>query len=134
MTNAGIDIADQVVISTTHTGIADGFQGMLEVLKANPKQTSLITSSDMMAIGALDACKKFSISDREDFTIVGYDDIPLAALMSPPLTTVFQDKEKLSKEAVHLLMERISNGEKDPVQIKIKPRLVVRNSTSMFST
>jgi len=54
--------------------------------------------------------------------------------MSPSLITVFQDNERLSKEAVYLLIERISTGEKDPVQIKIKSRFVIRNSTMIHDS
>jgi DNA-binding LacI/PurR family transcriptional regulator len=95
----------------------------------------MVTVSDVMAAGALDAARQHGLRVPQDFSIVGYDDIPLSALLSPPLTTIVQDKETLGRQAVELLWEEIAaagqpeHGEHRHRQVIVPPRLVVRGST-----
>jgi LacI family transcriptional regulator len=132
MTEAGIHSEKQIIVVTTYTGIQDGFDGMLEILKLNPIPTALATFSDLVAAGALDAAKRNGINIPEDFSIIGYDDIPLSSLITPPLTTVIQDKETLGKLSVEVLCSVIQGEDKVPRQYKIPPKLVIRDSTSPY--
>ena len=67
----------------------------------------------------------------EDFSVVGYDDIPMATRVKPPLTTVMQNKRDLGGICAQILMEEIEAG---PGcihrQTILRPRLVIRNSTA----
>jgi LacI family transcriptional regulator len=132
MMEFGIEDEAQMIVPTKHTDIKDGYAAMVEILKTSPRPSALATISDLMAIGAMDAAKRNGILIPDDFSIVGYDDIPFSALVTPPLTTILQDKEELSKAAVSLLQKSILKENNSPHQIKITPRLVLRKSTAPF--
>ena len=132
MAEAGLGPEEHVVVVSEETGIADGYAGLLDVLKISPQPTAMVTVSDVMAAGALDAARQHGLRVPQDFSIVGYDDIPLSALLSPPLTTIVQDKETLGRQAVELLWEEITAAgppEHRHRQVIVPPRLVVRGST-----
>jgi DNA-binding LacI/PurR family transcriptional regulator len=130
MLEAGIAEADHTVVVTAHTDIAAGYEAMLRVLALEPQPTALAVVSDLMAAGALEAARSRGLSVPGDFSIVGYDDIPLGALLSPPLTTINQDKDGLARAAVDLLLDEIQSGDHTHRQVLLKPTLVVRGSTA----
>jgi DNA-binding LacI/PurR family transcriptional regulator len=63
----------------------------------------LCAASDLIAIGAMRALREHGLRVPEDVAVTGFDDIPLAASVSPPLSTVQQD----TKQAGHLLVEKL---------------------------
>jgi LacI family transcriptional regulator len=129
MTEAGLPLDDHLVVVSEKTGISDGYHGLLEILKMSPQPTAMATVSDVMAAGALEAARQHGVRIPDDFSIVGYDDIPLSGLMSPPLSTVAQDKETLARLAVELLWEEISAEKHTHRQVVLPPSLVIRGST-----
>jgi DNA-binding LacI/PurR family transcriptional regulator len=133
MTEAGIALEDQIVVLTEKTGIADGFTGMLDILRIRPQPTAVATFSDLMAAGALDAARQYGISVPYDLSIIGYDDIPLSSLLTPPLTTIKQNKDDLGSIAVELLMNEINEDHHIHQQILLPPTLTVRGSTAQLS-
>lgn len=133
MREAGIAEDAQIVVSTKHTDIQDGYEAMKEVLRLTPQPTAVATNSDIMAFGAMDAAKRNGIRIPEEFSFIGYDDIPFSALMTPPLTTILQDKDELSNAAVSLLYKSILGENDSPTQIKIPPKLILRKSTAPLS-
>lgn len=133
MAEAGQSPDEQVVITADKTDIAAGYEAMLDILRIFPQPTALVSVSDLMAAGALEAARTHGLRVPEDFSIVGYDDIPLGALLSPPLTTVKQDKEVLARRAVELLLEEMRSPEREHQQVLIIPTLEVRASTALWS-
>ncbi len=130
MTEAGLPSEEHLVVVSEKTGITDGYAGLLDVLKISPQPTAMATVSDVMAAGALDAARQHGVRVPTDFSIVGYDDIPMSALMCPSLTTVVQDKETLGRMAVELLWEEITTEGHSHRQVILPPSLVVRGSTA----
>jgi LacI family transcriptional regulator len=129
MTEAGVRLEDQIVVLTEKTDIQAGCDGMLEIVKLSPRPTAVATFSDLMAAGALEAARQSAIAVPEELSIVGYDDIPLSSLLTPPLTTIKQNKDALGTIAMQLLLEEIHNQGHVHQQIQIPPTLVLRGST-----
>jgi LacI family repressor for deo operon, udp, cdd, tsx, nupC, and nupG len=65
-----------------------------------------------------------------DFSVTGFDDVPQAVFMSPPLTTVRQPRTAIGKQAMALLLEFLGDGHPAETEILLQPDLVVRNSVS----
>jgi LacI family transcriptional regulator len=130
MSAASIPIEEQIVILTDKTGIRDGYQAMLDIIKIRPRPTAVATFSDLMAAGALEAARQSGLCIPGDISIVGYDDIPLCSLLTPPLTTIKQNKEDLGANAVELLLAEIHAKNHLHRQVLIPPSLVVRASTA----
>lgn len=87
------------------------------------KADGAVVAADVLAAGLIRGLQEAGTRVPDDVAVVGYDDLPLARMVSPPLTTVRQGLPEKIQAAVDLL----KNGEKGEVRI-IKPHLVVRES------
>lgn len=130
MTEAGIGFERHATVVTEKTELADGQAGMLEILACYPQATAMATISDWMAIGALDTARRRGMQVPDEFSIVGYDDILIAHLVSPPLTTISYDRKALGSLAVGLLLDEMREESHVHRQVTLPPRLVVRGSTA----
>jgi len=85
--------------------------------------------NDRMAIGAIHALRQAGYNVPQDVSVIGFDDIPLAAYLETPLTTMHQDPFEIGQAAARLLIERVEQPD-SPVQHMLLPaELVVREST-----
>jgi LacI family transcriptional regulator len=103
-----------------------GYTAMQQLLPTRPD--AVFVSSDMMAIGAQQAIQQAGLRIPDDIAIVGFDNLPQAALADPPLTTVQQPIEELGIVAVELLHELLNDPTKSPRQI-ILPVELIRRTT-----
>lgn len=85
-----------------------GFEGMKRLLSLPDPPTAVFARNDFTAIGAMSAIKDAGLRIPNDIAIVGFDDIPLAARMSPSLTTVRQPMRAEGQIAAEMLLERIT--------------------------
>lgn len=99
-----------------------------ELLTAQLKLTALFCYNDLVAVGALQACAELGLHVPDDVAVVGFDDIFLAALVTPPLTTCHVARFDLGSQAMRLLLDRIQGRSKEYQEITLQPRLVVRAS------
>lgn len=97
-------IADEVGYSTEEIG----FEGMKRLLSLPEPPTAVFARNDFTAIGAMRAINEAGLKIPSDIAIVGFDDIPLAARMSPSLTTVRQPMRAEGQIAAAMLLERIT--------------------------
>jgi len=102
-------------------------------LLEDPNQFSAIFAlNDRMAAGAIRTLREAGYNVPEDYSIVGYDNGPLASLIDPPLTTVEQPLEEFGKQAARILIQNIENGTKQTVNFCATPEFIERLSTSRF--
>ena len=88
----------------------------------------LMCANDEIALGALRAARELGIEVPGQLAITGWDDIPVAALVSPALTTIRQPMRELGSTAAVLLAERISAGRREPRHVLLPTSLVLRAS------
>ncbi len=110
-----------------------GFQGINDLFDLQNRQfkipiTGVIASCDLFAFGVYRAVGKFGLRIPEDISIIGYDDNPMAALSTPPLTTMYMPKEAIASHCSEILISKLIN--KDPVikSYSLEPYLVQRES------
>ena len=89
---------------------------------------AVFAANDMMAIGLMTTFRRNGIKVPHDVAIAGYDDIPLARLVSPSLTTMRIDIAKVGARAIAQLADRIA-GMKVPAPEHVIPRLIIRETT-----
>jgi LacI family transcriptional regulator len=113
---------------------AGGYEALRAILDDEPdamrRPSAVFVCNDLMAIGALRAAHERAVRVPEDLSLVGFDDIELAAYTSPPLTTVAQPKERIGALAVDLLIERLSGRRHEARKVMLQPELRVRASTA----
>lgn len=91
--------------------------------------TAVFAANDLMAIGLMHGFRDAGIEVPRQVSVVGFDDIPVAAHVWPPLTTVHQDFPSLGQRAVHILLAQI-RGEDTPEFGPVAPQLRVRSSSA----
>jgi LacI family transcriptional regulator len=114
-----------------------GFEGGLkltaELVAARRSFTAIVAFDDMTAFGAIRALTAAGIRVPEQCSVVGFDDVPAAALYTPSLTTVRQPMESMGAASVEIVLEQIKAvHEKTALtarQHKAVPELIVREST-----
>ena len=89
---------------------AGGYSATRDLLALDLRPTAIFAANDMMAMGAMLALREFGLRVPDDMALVGFDGLPLARLMDPPLTTVAQHPERLGAKAAELLLERLDGG------------------------
>jgi LacI family transcriptional regulator len=107
---------------------ADGCQTAKEMLSTHPEISALLCYNDLVAVGALKACVELDLRVPEDIAVVGFDDIPLAALVTPPLTTCHIPRYELGTQAVQLLLEHITQTSEEAREVILQPSLIIRAS------
>ena len=104
-----------------------GEAAMTALLERRPDLDAVFVASDLMAVGALEALRGAGRRVPEDIAVAGFDDSPVAASATPPLTTMRQPFKRISGEMVRLLLARIE-GE-PPASVILPTELVERAST-----
>lgn len=124
------DIPFQPELFIHGDGKADGGLKAAEKLLANPHPpTGIFCYNDMTALGASKAIRMRGLRIPEDISLVGFDDLPLALYMNPPLTTVRQPKHEMGRMAMQVLLKMVA-GSDARQNIKVSGELILRQSTA----
>lgn len=99
------------------------------ILSEPSRPDALFCANDMMAIGALDALQEAAVSVPGEIALAGFDDIPIARYVSPPLTTAAVPIAEIGRQALEWCASAIA-GRKTEQQRTFKPKLVVRASSA----
>jgi len=108
--------------------VEGGYAAARQLLLNYPQLTALFCFNDLVAVGAIQACVELNRRIPEDFAIIGHDDIPLAALVSPALSTCRVSRYELGARAVNALLERLRGCPAGCQQIILQPELIIRQS------
>lgn len=108
-----------------------GYMAMLRLMEMKDRlPTAIFASNDLMAVGAMRALTQNGVRVPQDVSIVGVDDIPFCAYITPALTTVRQPLQLLADAGINLLLSLIDHKQPETQQIVLTPELVVRESTA----
>jgi LacI family transcriptional regulator len=107
-----------------------GYRAASYLLSLEKPPTAIFACNDLMAIGVINAGFELGRPVPGQLSVVGFDDIRLAAFTNPPLTTVAQPKYKSGVLATELLLERIQRDDIPPRRQLLETQLVVRRSTA----
>lgn len=105
-----------------------GYQAMEQCLTASKKSTAVLVGNNLMTLGALEAIHKHNLSIPNEIALVGFDDMPWATSLQPPLTVIAQPTYELGSIAARLLLDRIQNPENPIQQVFLATQLIVRKS------
>jgi len=124
---AGIAVDERLIIEGAFDA-ASGHAAMAALLK-QASFSAVFVASDVVAIGAIRGLREAGMRVPEHISIVGFDDIPLAEHIDPPLTTVRLPAHSLGESAGQLLVERIADRPV-PARTLLPTQLVIRESTA----
>ncbi|MDE2182943.1 MAG: LacI family DNA-binding transcriptional regulator [Alphaproteobacteria bacterium] len=122
---AGLSAAPELQVDAISTE-RSGFEATHELIARRTPFDGLMAASDLIAIGAIRALQDQGLHVPADVSVVGFDDIPAASLVNPPLTTVMQDTWQAGEVLVRTLSQLVQG---EPAESTVLPaRLVVRGS------
>lgn len=105
-----------------------GHQATRQLLALADPPTAIFAGNDLSALGAIEAIREHGLRIPEDVSVIGFDDIPQAALAYPKLTTVRQPLNQMGREAVSVLLARLEDRVLESCQIALETSLAVRDS------
>jgi DNA-binding LacI/PurR family transcriptional regulator len=118
-----------VEVEEADFGEAGGAEAARRLLERAPHLTALYTSTLSQAVGVYHAAWELGLEVPRDLSLVGYDDMPLAEYLRPPLTTVRTPLGELGAAAVDALVDQLLGGDPRNVVVDAGPEVVVRAST-----
>jgi LacI family transcriptional regulator len=129
---AGMTLQDGFMVEGDFTE-QGGYEAMQRLLSLEERPQAVFAASDMIAVGAMKAARAAGLRVPEDVALVGFDDIPLASAVEPPLTTIRQPIEQLGHTAATILLDNLArsqdgDGNIPPQRIVLPTELVLRES------
>ena len=121
-----LDAAAMPVIETSYE-IDNGADAFATLMQADPRPTVVMCGNDVLAVGALRQAREMGIAVPDDVSITGFDDIELARIVTPPLTTVHVPHREMGRRAAQELVDMLENDGQGPV-IELQSTLCLRNS------
>ena len=122
----GIPVDEKLIIESDHT-MEGGMVSAKAMMVQKDLPTAIMCSNDMLAIGVLHEMSHSGVHVPDEISIVGFDDIHMAAMMIPPLTSIQMSRTDIATAAVSALRGHLEGTPKR--EYKIDTRLVVREST-----
>ncbi|MFO7682158.1 MAG: LacI family DNA-binding transcriptional regulator [Chloroflexota bacterium] len=128
MSANGLEVAPEwlVVSDLTQRG---GAEATGQLLGAGLGVTAVIAGNDLMAIGAINRIQQHGLQVGHGIALGGFDDIPLAAYTSPPLTTIHQPIYEIGRQVCAMLIALVNGLMPTPAHILLEPTLIIRESS-----
>ena len=126
ITEAGMP-SDQMTLIETPYGIENGETAFRQVMASAPATTAVMCVNDVLAIGALRAAREMGLSVPGDVSITGFDDIEIAVLAEPALTTVHVPHREMGRRAASMLIGMLRDSE-TPTSVKLPTDIRMRRS------
>lgn len=130
-TGSGVSFDASVSAATTNNA-AGGSQGVSRVLDQGVWPDSIIAYSDAVALGIYAELRRRNLEPGRDVAVASFDDIAMAELLLPPLTSVSTYPELIGRKAADMMLNRIRNSSAEPQRALIEPALKVRASTAQW--
>ncbi len=128
MAVSGYEADPRYIFHNNYT-LQSGYNSARKLAMLPDMPTALVAENDILAIGCMKYFLQKKISIPEDIAIIGFDNIPLAAMYEPSLSTVALPITRMGEEAVKIMLSRIDKPALKNKQMILKTDLIVRNST-----
>ncbi|MFS4579769.1 LacI family DNA-binding transcriptional regulator [Phaeobacter sp. C3_T13_0] len=126
MTGAGIPETELSIVEAEY-GIDEGGAALEELLRQSVRPSVVICGNDVLAVGAIAKAQELGLRVPEDISVTGFDDIEIAKISSPALTTVHVPHRRMGKEAANILIGLV-NATQTQSSVLIETSLVMRTS------
>lgn len=123
----GLDLPPERVVETEFT-VGHGRRALRDLLDRAPGFTAVVCGNDVLAIGVLHECTRRRIEVPRQISVAGFDDIEMAAVTTPPLTTVRVPAADIGRLAAERMLARLAGTHVAPVE-ELRVELIVREST-----
>ena len=118
------------IVEAASFGESSGREVADPLFRARTRPTAVVAANDLIALGVIDAASAAGLRCPEDLSVVGFNDMPLAERLSPPLTTVRIPEYEMGRRAAQILLDRIDLPNHLAETVMLAPELIVRGSTT----
>jgi LacI family transcriptional regulator len=129
----GLRASSELIFARDDT-VEGGMSTFTYLAQLRNRPTAIICSNDMTAVGVMRRSYELGFAVPQDLSVVGFDDIPLARFINPPLTTVRVPQAELGRLAFHALISEVDRAEHEtskPKEYVLSTDLVLRRSTAL---
>src|ERR687895_96516 len=130
MRRAGLEPDPELVLVAEAFTESEGARLCGQLMADGRRFTAVAAANDLLALGCYDVFAERGVRCPEEISVIGFNDMPFAARFQPPLTTIHIPHYEIGKEAAQLMLERLQDGDAGPREVRLEPRLVVRDSTA----
>ena len=127
LSDAGVPLSNRVVVPASDWSLEAGAKAAVQLLDRDFPPTAIFCAGDVLALGAITAVKELGARVPDDVAVMGYGEIPFAALAAPSLSTTRLPADDLGYEAVRTLRRAIDTGEVQP-PVTVETSLILRES------
>ena len=132
LAGAGLDAAAMPVVEARYS-LRQGGRAFAAMMEMRPRPTAMICGNDVLAVGAIISAKELGIAVPSDVSVVGFDDIELARVIEPGLTTVHVPHRRMGQAAARLLLA-MRAGRQEVSSIMLDTSIVERGSLGPLGT
>lgn len=135
MNAAGLPVIESDILRGEGT-YQFGYQSARHLLQRSQAQrpSAIVAFNDVMAIGAMRAARELGFEPGRDLAVTGYDDTPMVAYLSPPLTSVRQPVAQIGAKLVEMLVGILNGAAEEQTPILFEPELIIRQSSDFIFT
>jgi DNA-binding LacI/PurR family transcriptional regulator len=133
MSQSGLPLLAEY-IAEGNSRLEGGTAALKQFLKLQQRPTAVISSNDLMALGALKACNEAGLRVPEDLSLIGLDDLQMVSLANPPLTSIQIPRTEIANQAFQTLWESIRDPQMERRECILKTKLILRQSTAAPSS
>lgn len=128
LNSAGVAVDPSIILVAPAFTVASGYEAAKQLLEKLVPPAAIFAVGDTLAIGAMRAIKERGLRIPEDIALIGYNDIEMAAVVEPPLTTVAAPTRELGATAMQMLQRLVAGETVEGRQITLPTQLVVRRT------
>ena len=128
MQQFGLPYNNELVKTGDYT-VESGYRSILELESAGVEYSAVLCANDLMALGAMNALKELSYRIPEDIQVMGYDNMFFSQYLTPSLSTIQHPIIEMGHKAAEFMIQAIEKDIKTPPNVKLKTRLLLRQST-----
>jgi len=128
---AGIAQEPRFIIQLPDVNFDLAASAVMQLLGTDARPDAFFCASDVYAAAVIKSCTRMGLNVPRDIMVVGFDNIEIASMMNPTITTVNQPRYQLGFSSCNLLIELINNPKSSVRNILLETELIVRESTSM---
>ena len=129
MDAAGVEV-DSALVSNGRFVVEEGIARGRALISQPDPPTAIVTGNDLQALGVYQAARELRLHIPDDLSVVGFDDLPVAQWVGPPLTTIRQPLVKMAETAAEMVLAMARGEPPGQSRVELSTELVVRESTA----
>ena len=119
----------QPQIEIVSSKVSMGHDGTIKCLNQTPRPDAILAADNLLLEGAMQAIIELGLKIPDELGLAGFDDVTWMSLVQPPITVIRQPTDEIGRLAIELLIRRIEDPTRPPLQVLLQSQLIIRGSS-----